>query len=82
MSDTPDNAPSGGCPDAVTLAAYLDGMLTGPELARLDAHIAQCPQCASDVAELRTILAASAQVPGNDDLVGQAVAAARGLVRK
>jgi len=45
-----------GCPDELTLASYLDGMMPAEERVRLEEHLAGCRKCAKSVAELREIL--------------------------
>ncbi len=37
------------------LLAYLDGELSPEEARQVDVHVAQCPQCAAELAELRTL---------------------------
>jgi len=37
------------------LLAYLDGELSPEEARRVEAHVAQCPQCAAELAELRAL---------------------------
>lgn len=50
---------SGECPDELALAAWLDGRAR-PELAdRIEAHLAECPDCLAAAADLRAILAGS-----------------------
>ncbi len=48
------------CPDANTLAGYLDGTLSEKERARIEAHLADCPECAAAVDELRDLLVPAA----------------------
>jgi anti-sigma factor RsiW len=56
---------SGGCPAAEVLAAYVDRGLSLAERARVDAHLASCPQCIALVAGVvRTVAEVSAHVPG------------------
>lgn len=45
------------CPDALTLASYLDGKMVGKDLALLEYHLSRCAKCSKDVAELREIIA-------------------------
>jgi anti-sigma factor RsiW len=37
------------------LLAYLDGELSLSAARQVEAHVAQCPQCAAELAELRTL---------------------------
>jgi anti-sigma factor RsiW len=80
-----DDAATAVCPDAVTLAGYLDGKLSGEETALLEAHLARCAKCRLEVKELREILAAGdidpddpAQREALDDLMKKA----KGLIPK
>jgi anti-sigma factor RsiW len=80
-----ENAATAVCPDAVALAGYLDGKLTGEEAARFEAHLARCAKCRLEVKELREILAAGdidpddpAQREALDDLKRKA----KGLISK
>jgi hypothetical protein len=47
-----DAAPAGACPDAGMLAAYLDATLTPAERAAVEAHAADCPRCALQLATI------------------------------
>jgi hypothetical protein len=47
------------CLDAETLAAWVDGGLTAPELARAEAHVAGCQRCQAMVGALARITAAA-----------------------
>jgi hypothetical protein len=42
--------PAEGCPDAETLAAWMDGALAGAALDSLETHIAECARCQATVA--------------------------------
>lgn len=54
-----------GCPEPEVLAAYVDRGLSLAERARVDAHLASCPQCIALVAGVvRTVADVSAQLPG------------------
>ncbi len=54
-----------GCPVPEVLAAYVDRGLSLSERARVDAHLASCPQCIALVAGVaRTVAEVSALVPG------------------
>src|SRR5438045_228717 len=46
------------CLDAETLAAWVDGGLTAPELARAQSHVAGCARCQAMVGTLAKITAA------------------------
>ena len=53
-----------GCPEPEVLAAYVDRGLSLAERARVDAHLASCPQCIALVAGVaRTVVEVSAHVP-------------------
>jgi hypothetical protein len=45
--------------DAVSLARYVEGITDSDERARCDAHLADCPECRSELIESRRILATS-----------------------
>lgn len=45
------------------LSAYLDGELTPPQRAEVEAHLASCPRCREEVAELKTLAAGVAALP-------------------
>jgi Putative zinc-finger len=45
-----------------TIHAWLDGALSPDEAARAAAHVAECPRCASAVAEARGFIAASSRI--------------------
>ena len=45
------------CRQAVALMSdYLDGRLSGRDLARLDAHLSECPHCSEYLAQLRVTI--------------------------
>ena len=48
--------------DEGTIHAWLDGELASPEREALEAHIAECAQCAAVVAEARGFIAASTRI--------------------
>lgn len=53
------------------LSEYLDGTLAGRERAECEAHLADCPQCAATLAELRAVVeraAALRDAPPPEDL--------------
>jgi anti-sigma factor RsiW len=61
------------CREAVALmTAYLDGELTLPDRTRLEAHLAECPHCATYLVQLRTTVDALGRVEV-DDLSDEAV---------
>jgi len=48
--------------DEGTIHAWLDGALSPDEAALVEAHVAECPQCATVVAEARGFIAASSRI--------------------
>jgi putative zinc finger protein len=48
--------------DEGTIHSWLDGALSADEAARVEAHVKECPQCASAVAEARGFIAASSRI--------------------
>ena len=48
--------------DEGTIHSWLDGALTPDEAARVEAHVAECAQCAAAVAEARGFIAASSRI--------------------
>lgn len=48
--------------DEGTIHSWLDGELSAAESAQVDAHVAECPQCAAAVAEARGFIAASSRI--------------------
>jgi hypothetical protein len=48
--------------DEGTIHSWLDGALSADEAARVQAHVAECAQCASAVAEARGFIAASSRI--------------------
>src|SRR6185369_17118012 len=48
--------------DEGTIHAWLDGALSPDEVAGVEAHVAECPQCAAAVAEARGFIAASSRI--------------------
>ncbi|MEA2705580.1 MAG: hypothetical protein QOH22_368 [Gemmatimonadaceae bacterium] len=48
--------------DEGTIHSWLDGALSAEEAARVEVHVAQCPQCAAAVAEARGFIAASSRI--------------------
>ena len=56
-----------GCPEPEVLAAYVDQGLSLAERARVEAHLASCPQCIALVAGVaRTVEELSALMPDVD----------------
>ncbi len=49
------NRPQGRHINGPDLLAYLDGELNAAEAARVEAHLATCPDCAAELAELRFV---------------------------
>jgi hypothetical protein len=48
--------------DEGTIHSWLDGALSADEAARVEAHVAECPQCAAAVAEARGFIAAASRI--------------------
>jgi len=48
--------------DEGTIHSWLDGALAADEAARVDAHVAECPECAATVAEARGFIAGSSRI--------------------
>ena len=48
-----DRAP---CPDANSLAAYLEGNASGRTVRKIEEHLAGCPDCPAALGELRSLL--------------------------
>lgn len=84
--DTPrDGAHSeaaAGCPDAMTLAAYLDNTMDAKEKARMEFHLALCAKCAKDVAELREILTHLGTEPEDASAIMEVTSRAKKIVDK
>ena len=40
------------------LPEFADGSLSGPDRARLESHLGQCPRCAAELEDLRTVISA------------------------
>jgi anti-sigma factor RsiW len=49
-------------PDEGTIHSWLDGALSAEEVARVEAHVKECPECAAAVAEARGFIAASSRI--------------------
>src|SRR2546423_3322904 len=80
---------SGRCPDAETLAAYIDGELVREQRERLEEHLAGCAECTAVIAgalrfqgaaEARPARRARWRAPSAAALVAALVAAVVGLV--
>ena len=55
------------CREAVALMGdYLDGVLTGADRRRLEAHLADCPHCSEHLAQLRVTIDALGRVEPED----------------
>jgi hypothetical protein len=66
--------------DEGTIHSWLDGALSADEAARVEAHVAECPQCAAVVAEARGFIAASSRIlTALDHLPGGVVPAATSI---
>jgi anti-sigma factor RsiW len=48
------------------MAGYLDGALSGPERARLESHLAECPHCSEYLAQLRVTIETLGHVEPDD----------------
>jgi hypothetical protein len=48
--------------DEGTIHSWLDGALSADEAAQVEAHVAECPECAAAVAEARGFIAASSRI--------------------
>lgn len=59
--------------DEGMIHSWLDGALSADEAARVEAHVAECPQCANAVAEARGFIAASSRILTALDNVPRAV---------
>ena len=67
--------------DEGTIHSWLDGALSADEAARVEAHVAECPQCATAVAEARGFIAASSRILTALDHVPRGVVPAAASVR-
>ncbi|MHC5022688.1 MAG: anti-sigma factor family protein [Planctomycetota bacterium] len=65
------------CPDALTLASYLDGRAGPAERQSVESHLAACPECLLAVREARSIAGAD---PSSIEVPPGVLAAARALV--
>lgn len=71
-----------GCPDAMALAAYLDNTMDAKEKARMELHLALCPKCAKDVAELREILTQLGTGPEDASAITEIASRAKKIIDK
>ena len=62
--------------DEGTIHAWLDGQLPGEEALAVEAHVAECRQCADAVAEARGLLAASSRILAASDSAAERVSSA------
>ncbi len=60
-------------PDEGMIHTWLDGELLAEEAAALEAHIAECPECAPAIAEARGLVAASSRIVSALDVVPRGV---------
>jgi hypothetical protein len=69
--------------DEGTIHSWLDGALAPDEAARVEAHVVECPECASVVAEARGFIAASSRILTKlDDVPAGVVPVARPIRRR
>ena len=68
------------CPDALTVASYLDGRLESQELALFEYHLSRCAKCAKDVAELREIISQVELGPEHSERVREVVERGKKLI--
>jgi anti-sigma factor RsiW len=55
------------CEQAVSLvAAYLDGALKSGDLARFEAHIAECPMCREHLKQIETTILVTGELRAED----------------
>lgn len=69
-------------PDEGTIHAWLDGQLSAVEAAALEAHAAECADCAAVIAEARGLIAASSRIVSALDTMPGGVIPARTVVRR
>ena len=67
--------------DEGTIHSWLDGALSADEAARVEAHVAECPECAAAVAEARGFIAASSRILTALDNVPRGVVPAAASVK-
>lgn len=70
----------GVCPSDMTVASYVDGRLTGDEIASMEAHLACCPACLEAVLSVRSLTLAQRGGSAWSMAEARAVAAAQSLV--
>lgn len=86
MTSDASTAPDLPCRDVVeVITAYLDGALDGSDRRRLEAHLAQCEDCAAYVEQIRVTIAGTERSAGQvpplpDDVREGARRAFRGWV--
>ena len=68
--------------DEGTIHSWLDNALSPDEAARVEAHVAECPECAAAVAEARGFVAASSRILTALDDAPRGVLPAAGPVRR
>ena len=51
------------CLDDNALAAYVDGVLTPDEVARIDTHISDCATCRRDLSAMAAAHSATVRIP-------------------
>ena len=55
------------CREAVELVSdYLEGVLSGAQRRRLEAHLAQCPNCPEYLAQIRAVITLAGSVTPED----------------
>ncbi len=60
------------CLDAMSLAAWVDGLAPPADRDRIEAHLAECPSCLAAVRDLRSLLAGSGAATVSIDVVERA----------
>jgi len=70
------------CPDNLTLAGYLDGMLDRAETLAFERHLERCSHCRAAVEELRELLGAVSGAPEDEASLKAAAEQAKKLVDK
>lgn len=71
-----------GCPDSLTLAGYLDGMLDQAETLAFERHLERCSHCRQAVDELRELLGAVSGSPEDEASLRALTEQAKKLVGK
>ncbi|GAB6035634.1 hypothetical protein JCM15519_01930 [Fundidesulfovibrio butyratiphilus] len=70
-----------GCPDNLTVAGYLDGMLDRAETLAFERHLEHCPHCRAAVEELRELMSALSGSPEDEISLGSLTEQAKKLVK-